>query len=165
MNRLRLRSVITGSPRHLGKGRGPGPRDNRSRRPPDSGFRRNDGRGVFFLKHALMVALLASLSSPAFAHALLQKAVPAVGSTVHAPPASVTLRFSEGVEPTFSTIAVSDAAGTHFEAAAPQNAPDNQKVLSVALKPLAAGTYTVEWHATSVDTHKTEGKFTFTVAP
>jgi methionine-rich copper-binding protein CopC len=109
--------------------------------------------------------LLAGLSSPAFAHALLQKAVPGVGSTVHTAPASVTLRFSEGVEPTFSTIAVSDAGGAHYEAAAPQNAPDNQKVLSVALKPLAAGTYTVEWHATSVDTHKTEGKFTFTVAP
>jgi methionine-rich copper-binding protein CopC len=109
--------------------------------------------------------LLTATGAPAFAHALLQKAVPGVGSTIHAPPASVTLRFSEGVEPNFSTIAVSNAAGTHFEAAAPQTAPGDAKTLSVALKPLAAGTYTVEWHATSVDTHKTEGKFTFTVAP
>ncbi len=117
------------------------------------------------MKRFAIVLLLAGLSAPAFAHALLQKAVPGVGSTIHAPPASVTLRFSEGVEPTFSTIVVSDAAGTHFEAAAPQTASGDPKILSVALKPLAAGTYTVEWHAISVDTHKTEGKFTFTVAP
>jgi methionine-rich copper-binding protein CopC len=38
-------------------------------------------------------------------------------------------------------------------------------VLAVPVKPLAAGVYTVLWHATSVDTHKTEGHFTFTVAP
>jgi methionine-rich copper-binding protein CopC len=34
----------------------------------------------------------------------------------------------------------------------------------VPVKKLAAGTYTVIWHVTSVDTHKTQGKFQFTVA-
>jgi methionine-rich copper-binding protein CopC len=115
----------------------------------------------------IAIGLLLSMTTaaPASAHALLLKAVPGVGSTVHAPPAAVTLRFSEGVEPTFSTIVVGDGGGVHYEAAAPQTAPGDPKTLSVTLKPLAPGTYTVEWHATSVDTHKTEGKFTFTVAP
>ena len=36
-------------------------------------------------------------------------------------------------------------------------------VLAVPLKPLPPGVYTVSWHATATDTHKTEGKFTFTV--
>jgi methionine-rich copper-binding protein CopC len=96
---------------------------------------------------------------------LLRKAVPGVGATVRTAPAAITLVFSEGVEPTFCTVVVSDAAGAHFESGAPRTAPDNEKTLIVALKPLTAGSYTVEWHATSVDTHKTEGKFTFTVAP
>ena len=39
------------------------------------------------------------------------------------------------------------------------------RVLQVKLKPLPPGVYTVVWHVTSVDTHKTEGHFTFTVKP
>jgi methionine-rich copper-binding protein CopC len=35
--------------------------------------------------------------------------------------------------------------------------------LSVQLPKLVPGTYTVSWHVTSVDTHKTEGNFQFTV--
>jgi len=42
---------------------------------------------------------------------------------------------------------------------------DDPRQLSVPLKPMTPGTYTVEWHATSVDTHKTEGHFSFTLAP
>lgn len=37
------------------------------------------------------------------------------------------------------------------------------KRLAVSLGALPPGTYNVVWHATSVDTHKTEGSFT--VAP
>jgi methionine-rich copper-binding protein CopC len=114
---------------------------------------------------AAAALLLAAAASPAFAHALLRKAIPGVGSTVHAPPPAVTLTFSEGVEPTFCTIAVSNGAGARFDSGDPHTGPGDQKTLTVALKPLPPGDYTVEWHATSVDTHKTEGKFTFTVAP
>jgi methionine-rich copper-binding protein CopC len=121
------------------------------------------------MKHVAHLAaallLLGALASPAFAHALLRKATPGVGATVTTAPASVALVFSEGVEPSFSTIAVSDAMGMRFDSGDPQNAPGDKKTLIVALKKLPPGAYTVEWHATSVDTHKTEGKFTFTVAP
>ena len=37
------------------------------------------------------------------------------------------------------------------------------RALVVALKKLQPGTYTVDWQVTSVDTHKTKGRFTFTV--
>ncbi len=114
---------------------------------------------------AAALLFLGALASPALAHALLRKATPGVGSTVTAAPATVTLVFSEGVEPTFSTIAVSDARGARFDSGDPRTAPGDEKTLIVALKALPAGVYTVEWHATSVDTHKTQGKFTFTVAP
>ena len=41
--------------------------------------------------------------------------------------------------------------------------PSNKQEMDVKLKPLQAGTYTVKWHALSVDTHTTEGDFTFQV--
>jgi methionine-rich copper-binding protein CopC len=112
-----------------------------------------------------VLLLLGALASPAFAHALLRKATPGVGSTVHTPPASVSVVLSEGVEPTFSGIEVRDAAGARVDTGEVHTAPGDAKTLIVGLKPLAAGTYAVQWHVTSVDTHKTEGKFSFTVAP
>jgi methionine-rich copper-binding protein CopC len=33
------------------------------------------------------------------------------------------------------------------------------------LKPLKPGRYRVTWHAVSVDTHRTEGKYNFLVVP
>ena len=44
--------------------------------------------------------------------------------------------------------------------------PKDDKVLVVKIaKPLAPGVYKVTWHATSVDTHHTQGDFSFTVTP
>jgi copper resistance protein C len=117
------------------------------------------------LRLAAAILLLGGFASPALAHALLRRADPGVGATLHAAPAAVTLTFSEGVEPAFSRIEVTSAAGAREDAGSPAIVGGDQKVLRVALKPLAAGTYTVVWHATSVDTHKTEGKFTFSVGP
>ncbi len=109
----------------------------------------------------LLLALLAP--AHAFAHAQLLKADPAVGATVP-PPSQLTLHFSEGVEPAFTTVAVTSSAGARVDAGAPHTAPDDNKTLLIGLKPLPPGDYHVEWHATSVDTHKTQGAFGFTVA-
>lgn len=114
---------------------------------------------------ALAVASLALTPAVAFAHAHLRTAAPAVGGTVHAAPSEVALDFTEALEPRFSSIAVTDASGARVDQGEAHTAPGDGKHFSVALKPLAAGTYTVTWHATSVDTHKTQGSFRFTVAP
>jgi methionine-rich copper-binding protein CopC len=99
----------------------------------------------------------------ASAHAFLKGAVPAVGSTVQAAPGQVAIEFTEGVEPKFSTIAVQDAAGASV-AVGDVHSVGGDTHLAVGLKPLPPGIYKVVWHATAVDTHKTEGSFTFTVA-
>jgi methionine-rich copper-binding protein CopC len=36
-------------------------------------------------------------------------------------------------------------------------------VMHLSVGILAPGNYTVKWHVTSVDTHKTQGSFSFTV--
>jgi len=117
------------------------------------------------MKRTLLAASLLLIPAAAFAHAFLHEATPGVGSTVHSPPQSLTLLYTEGVEPAFTTVAVTNAAGTHFEAGRPQHTADDPRQIAVPLKPMPPGTYTVDWHATSVDTHKTQGHFSFTVAP
>ena len=98
------------------------------------------------------------------AHAFLASASPPVGSTGPAP-STVTITFTEAVEPAFSTITVSNARGERVDSGEVSTASTDGRKLRVGLKPLGAGTYTVVWKITSVDTHKTEGTFTFTVSP
>jgi copper resistance protein C len=107
--------------------------------------------------------LLAAVAATARAHAFLDHAEPRVGSTVATSPPSVTLSFTEPIEPSFSRIDISDVQGRRIDAGKVEHpAPDR---LSVTLPPLSAGTYTVHWAVTSVDTHQTEGKFEFSVSP
>ena len=58
----------------------------------------------------LACCVLAGLAAPASAHALLDHAKPGAGAVLHAPPASVTLLFSDDLDPE-STVAVVDASG------------------------------------------------------
>ena len=90
--------------------------------------------------------------------------MPAVGSTVRTAPAEVRIDFTEGIEPAFTTIHVSDARGMRVDQGSAHLEGDNTH-LAVALKALAPGSYRVAWKAVAVDTHHTEGSFTFTVAP
>ena len=111
----------------------------------------------------LLAAVMALLcAGQASAHAFLKGATPAVGSTVQQPPTQVVITFSEGVEPQFSTITVQDASGMNVETGGVHLEGGNTH-LAIGLKALRAGDYKVVWHATAVDTHKTEGSFTFTV--
>ncbi len=70
--------------------------------------------GTAIIRHSI-VKIAASLAfalaaSAAYAHAQLEKATPSVGSTV-ASPAEIRLKFSEGVEPRFCTIALASEGG------------------------------------------------------
>ncbi len=111
----------------------------------------------------MLSAALLPAASPAFAHARLRASAPAVDATV-ASPAEVSITFSESLEPRFSTIEVTDAAGVRVDQGDLHLVGGDAKIVAIGLKALPNGKYTVLWHATSVDTHKTEGTFTFTVA-
>ncbi len=115
------------------------------------------------MRHAL-VAILVLSAAPAYAHAFLKTASPAVGSTLPQAPAAVTITFTEGVEPLFSTITVKDSSGGQVDDGHVHAAGDETH-LAIGLKTLLPGIYTVAWHATSTDAHKTSGKFNFTIKP
>jgi hypothetical protein len=115
------------------------------------------------MRKIIVCAAVACLIGPAaFAHAFLDRASPAVGSEVTGSPPALNLTYTEPVEPLFSTVHVTDASGARVDDGKPAT-QDDGRILSVKLKPLPPGVYSVEWHVTSVDTHKTEGHFTFTV--
>jgi len=106
-----------------------------------------------------------AFASPAGAHAFLDHATPAVGSAVHAPPAQVKLWFTQRLEAAFSTLRVQDASGKQVDKGDTQVDRNDATLLEVSLPQLAPGTYRVTWRVLSVDTHVTEGDFTFDVKP
>ncbi len=108
------------------------------------------------------ITLLLSLyaSGPAHAHASLDHAEPRVGNTVASPPREVTLWFTQKLEPAFSGITVTNAAGQRVDSG---KARVSGNQISVSLRPGGSGTYHVNWHVLSVDSHKTDGNFTFQV--
>jgi hypothetical protein len=111
---------------------------------------------------AISLAIALAMTA-AQAHAFLDHASPAVGSDVPAAPAAVTIWFTQDIEPAFSSISVTNQAGQRVDrgnVTVPRGHPDE---LQVGLNSLPPGTYTVAWHVVSVDTHPTEGSFTFRV--
>ena len=104
-------------------------------------------------------------ASLAFAHAFLDHAMPAVGSTVRAPPQRVTLWFTQPLEPAFSTLRVVSRDNKRQDDGNASVDPKDRTALSVSVPALAPGRYRVIWRVLSVDTHVTEGDFTFDIAP
>ncbi len=115
----------------------------------------------------LLLHLVATLAvvTAADAHALLEQAMPPVGGAVSASPREIRLTFSEGVELRFSGIALATGDGRTIATGPVAAAPGDDKQLILAIPPLAAGRYRISWHVVSVDSHRTEGEYTFTVAP
>ncbi len=109
----------------------------------------------------LALAFLASvvLSPDAGAHAFLDHAAPLVGSTVHGSPGEVRVWFTQELEPAF------DQNGTQIDRHNSAIDPSDRSLMKVSLPSLPPGTYKVFWHALSVDTHTTEGSFSFEVVP
>ncbi|MDQ4131684.1 MAG: copper resistance protein CopC, partial [Actinomycetota bacterium] len=101
---------------------------------------------------------------PAFAHAALLASEPLDGSTVETAPTAVRLSFSEGPEPSLSSIRVVDETGAVHQGGPVQPAPGGGHTLEVPLRPLGQGSYTVVWRTVSrVDGHPTAGVLTFGV--
>lgn len=106
---------------------------------------------------ALAIALAANAAQ---AHAFLDHATPLVGSTVSTAPTELSLSFTQNLEPSFSTVEVTGPKGARVDTGKPQISGNTMRV---GLKAGGPGTYHVHWHALSVDTHTTQGSFTFHV--
>lgn len=104
--------------------------------------------------------LLLLVTGEASAHALLDHAEPRVGNTVATIPREVTLWFTQKLETAFSTITVTNATGQRVDTGKTR-VSGNQ--MAVSLRSGGVGTYHVTWRVLSVDTHASDGSFTFQV--
>ncbi|MGW0660339.1 copper resistance protein CopC [Streptodolium elevatio] len=112
----------------------------------------------------LLAALVVGGAGPASAHAELDSSNPAAESTVPTAPATVTLRFTEGVETGLGGVKVLDPQGKRVDTGDAEHGIGGPSTVTVKLSPgLAPGTYTVAWRVVSEDSHPIAGAFTFNI--
>ena len=109
---------------------------------------------------ALVLMFAAVPSALAHAHPMVMN--PAPDSTGPAPN-SISISFSEGVEPKFSSIQLTDEKGKSVDSEASRPKPNDPKTLILAVPKLTAGIYIVHWANVAVDGHRLEGSYKFTV--
>lgn len=117
------------------------------------------------LKKLLQVATVLSLltgSTSAFAHAHLEHSTPAADSIVSSVD-TLQLVFSEGVEQAFSTVSLSQGETPVALSSIASKRNDKKVLIVTPVAPLAAGQYRVQWKVVSVDTHNSNGSYSFTV--
>jgi methionine-rich copper-binding protein CopC len=110
-------------------------------------------------KLVTLFLVVVGFSTAAQAHAMLDHANPAVGSTVASSPGQVTLYFTQQLEPKFSGAEVRNASGARVD----KGKSISGNVMRLSVGSLPPGTYSVTWHVLSVDTHTTQGSFSFHV--
>ena len=114
---------------------------------------------------ALVVIAVLATATPAFAHAELESTSPESGANLPAgqPPDSVSMTFSEGVQLPENAVQLLNSDGQTVSGVGKAQHGDSDSVVTTALPALDDGTYVVDWHVVSVDSHPIDGAFTFNV--
>ena len=115
------------------------------------------------IRSATLLVTLMLATASAYAHAFLDHASPLVGSTVNTAPSEVRMWFTQALEPRFSAAQLRSSAGAVLGSGSVDAADPKQLVIPV--HGLPPGKYKVTWKVLSVDTHRTEGSFSFEVKP
>jgi copper transport protein len=116
------------------------------------------------MRRALLLAAIGALLAPAqaFAHATLERTSPGFRERLERAPAQVRLEFDQGVKAFPDAIRVLDSNGKVFSGAA-RSSGVGGSVVTVPVRHLPRGFYTVRWHALSADGHVVSGVYTFGV--
>lgn len=117
------------------------------------------GPPVRSLASAALLALIVVV--PVLAHADLVSSDPPDGAVLEAPPDSITLTFSEGLDAAKSSFRLIGPDGT---AGTGRAAADGATTMSLTGLALGAGTWTVQWTSAAEDGHIARGTLTFSVS-
>jgi methionine-rich copper-binding protein CopC len=118
------------------------------------------------MRRALVpLLLLALVPAAAAAHGVLERSEPRANARVKTPPAQVRLWFTGALEPAYSRVRVLDGAGQQVDLGDSAIDAGNRALLRVSVPALGPGRYRVVWRVLSVDSHVTEGDFSFRVEP
>ncbi len=126
------------------------------------------------MRGKLFIVVSMLLASEVLSHARLTESMPAEGGTLSADNATITLSFSEALQPRFSDFAVhflgehADAAGTR-DNRLPRQAPEvdsSRSLIELSLPPTSEpGWYLLDWEVLAEDGHTTSGKLRFQLRP
>ena len=108
-----------------------------------------------------LVVVALALPGSAWAHATLTKTKPAFAQRLERPPKFVRLRFDESVTALPNAIEVFTSKGRVVSGLAGISA--DRLTITVPVRGLGRGGYTVRWRVTSADSHTVSGVFTFGV--
>jgi methionine-rich copper-binding protein CopC len=114
----------------------------------------------------LALAIMLSLScliEGALAHSFPEEQHPAAGQTLASSPTEIRIKFDAPIEKLFAKLQVLDSGGKDHALGAPEVSSDGIE-LSSKIEVLKPGEYTVKWAVVCVDTHHTEGSYSFTVS-
>ena len=113
---------------------------------------------------AIAAAAVLAVAGPLFAHGLLRRAEPAVGSRLTTAPRELRLIFSEAVE---VAVARLELRGPHgpVALAAVRRGDSSSVIVAGIVGALTAGEYTVAWQVVGRDGHPVRDRFRFTIAP
>jgi methionine-rich copper-binding protein CopC len=109
----------------------------------------------------LALSIVAGVST-ALAHSTVVRTSPPSNGSVQNAPREVSILFSERVQAAPDAIVVQDANGARVDQG-DARLDSNRRVVRVSLKPIAAGTYKVNWRIQSPDGHTAQGSFSFRV--
>lgn len=109
----------------------------------------------------LAAGSLSLIATAAAAHAHLTASNPPANAAVAAP-RTLSLSFSEALEPKFSGLTLAGPGGAPVTLSVSAS-DDRKSLLATPTRPLAAGAYKVVWHAVARDGHRMEGAYAFTV--
>ncbi|MCM3767578.1 copper resistance CopC/CopD family protein [Neobacillus niacini] len=112
----------------------------------------------------LFFSLFLTLAIPqaAYAHAVLEKAVPAQGSHLPSSPKEIVLSFNERLESELFSLKLFDDSGKEASKTKAKLSGD-QRQLSLSLPNLANGNYTISYHVISADGHPVKGSYMFSI--
>ena len=119
-------------------------------------------RRALTLLSGILLALIVGVTVAASAHSFPEQESPPAGATVSEPPTQVTIKYDAPIEKLFASLEVLNAVGQNEAIGEPQVSADGW-TLSVLVNKLQPGEYTVQWRVVCIDTHHTQGSYSFTV--
>jgi methionine-rich copper-binding protein CopC len=109
-----------------------------------------------------VVTFIVGMGAAASGHSFPEQESPPAGVTLSEPPTQVTIKYDAPIEKLFALLEVLNSAGQNEAIGKPEVSPDGWR-LSVPVNKLPPGEYTVQWRVVCIDTHHTQGSYSFTV--
>jgi putative copper export protein/methionine-rich copper-binding protein CopC len=114
---------------------------------------------------ALLIFACVVFPAQAAAHLKLQSSSPAQGDTVRTSLTEIRVRFTQAVEPRYTTVSILDSNGNALNLGAlePVGAGKTTEFVYKLTHPIVAGDFVVQWKTAGADGHVVNGSFDFTV--